>query len=167
MQCGVAEVKTRRLIPTLALSFLIGFLFGGFAKYAYESNTFKPYGWNSDPVVVNCYGEDFRELQLVRAVEYWALLGYNISFYEMSPTDFVCKQENLEGFIVLRKAPNNKLDTSTLATTTRATRALTIVSAEILFQPGAHNLTNIIEHELGHAFGFGHVDIEGHFQKLH
>ena len=146
----------------IAISFVIGFSFGSFFKVAYEAIVFDAYAWDSPPIILNCYGEDFEELQLVRAIEYWALRGHEIAFYEMSPSDSACKEDSLRGFIVLKKTPRNKMDGSSLAVTRRSTQGTKIINATIHFNPGAHNLTNIIEHELGHAFGYGHIDIEGH-----
>ena len=43
--------------------------------------------------------------------------------------------------------------------------------AEIVYSPGSFELTLINEHELGHALGFTHIEIEGHimypiFEKM-
>ena len=37
-----------------------------------------------------------------------------------------------------------------------------IVSAVIEFDVGTYRIDNVFEHELGHALGYGHVEIEGH-----
>ena len=147
----------------LISTFVFGFLFGLGIKLYYESTMFKAYEWRSkNPVVVNCYGQDFSELQFIRAIEYWALRGYNIGFYEHNPPESVCQLEKLEGFIILRKAGRTELDASTLASTTRRTSGTSLLSAEIVYRPGSFNLDLINEHELGHALGFSHLEIEGH-----
>ena len=68
----------------------------------------------------------------------------------------------IHGFIVLRKAGRFEFDGHTLANTRRRTSGLIIKSVEIRYRPGSHNLDLINEHELGHAFGYAHVEIEGH-----
>ena len=40
-----------------------------------------------------------------------------------------------------------------------------IAAAVIYFKPGTFKLTNVVEHELGHALGFGHVEVEGHLMN--
>ena len=49
-----------------------------------------------------------------------------------------------------------------MANTRRMTSNLIIKAVEIRYKPGSQNLTLINEHELGHAFGYAHVEIEGH-----
>ena len=155
--------KVLRQIPFIILAFAFGFMLTPSIKWIYESTTLKPYDWNSEPIILNCYGKDFSELQLVRAVDFWAVRNHNIAFYEMKPEHSICKSsEHLDGFIILRKASRNQFEHSTLASTERRTSTFEIRSSVIWFKPGAQNLTNLIEHELGHAFGYGHVEIEDH-----
>ena len=61
----------------LFLSFALGFLFGLNFIIVYESNNFKPYGWDKPPDIVNCYGKDFSKLQMARAISYWTMRGYS------------------------------------------------------------------------------------------
>ena len=155
-------VRTRLAISVFVV-FIIGFTIGLGIKFLYETKTFKPYTWDgNDPIVLNCYGSDFSELQMIRAIDYWVVRGHNIAFYEHNPPATVCEHENLEGMIILRKGNRRVLGESTLASTTRRTTGLIIKSAVIYYQPGSFNLDLINEHELGHAFGFSHVDEVGH-----
>ena len=141
---------------------MIGFLVAPTLRLVHESMTVKPYEWQHDPVILNCYGKDFSKLQLERAISYWSSKGYSVAFYEMDPSEKICKSYHLDGFIILRKAKDKDLKSSTLAETTRLTSRTKIKSVVILFKPGTQNLTNLIEHELGHAFGFSHIEEEGH-----
>jgi hypothetical protein len=155
--------KIIRQIFFILFSFSIGFMLAPSIKWVYESSILKPYDWSSEPIIINCYGKDFSELQLLRAIDFWTVRNNNIAFYEMKPEHSICKSsEHLDGFIVLRKAARSQFKHSTLASTERRTSILEIRSAVIWFRPGAQNLSNLIEHELGHAFGYGHVEIEGH-----
>ena len=158
-----------RRLGFILLSLTLGFLTGLGIKHTYEANTFQPYAWTSPPIVINCYGEDFSKLQMVRALEYWALRGYSTAFYEHAPTPEVCENEWLEGFIMLKK--QRSLPEPTLASTKRWTSLNKMKGAVIYYKPGTFNLYLINEHELGHAFGFQHVDQPGHimhpmFQKM-
>lgn len=148
----------------LALSGLVGFSMGLGIKVAYETMTLQPYNWgNKQPVIVNCYGDDFSEAQFVRAIHYWTIRGHNIAFYEHSPPDSICEREGyIEGFIVLKKANPEKLKSSTLAITKRWTSFEIMKGAIIKYKPGTQNLLWINEHELGHALGYAHVEEEGH-----
>lgn len=153
----------RRMIFLLLSCLMVGFCIGLGIKHAYESSTFKPYEWKSLPVIANCYGENFSELQMVRAIDYWTIRGLMIGFYEHNPPDSICDSKGMvHGFIVLRKARWWELDSTALASTRRMTAGMTLVSATITYKPGAHNLDLLNEHELGHALGFAHIEEEGH-----
>jgi hypothetical protein len=147
----------------LAIAMLIvGFAVGMGIKIAYESSNFKPYDWLADdPIIINCYGSDFSEPQMMRAIEYWRVRGHNIGFYEHNPPADVCKSADLWGFIIIKKKQNG-FDDGTIATTIRRTTGLKIRSATIYYSPGSFNLDLINEHELGHAFGYGHIKIDNH-----
>ena len=148
--------------------FIIGFCIGTGIKIFYELKTFKPYAWNGDPpIILNCYGPDFSELQMIRAIDYWTVRGHNIGFYEHNPPPSVCEESNLWGFIILRKAPRSMLDDGTLASTSRKTTGIIIRSVDIYYSPGSFNLDLINEHELGHAFGYSHLVEEGHIMHPH
>ena len=166
MLCGVAMAKSKRskTLFFACLSLLVGFSAGMGIKLGYEASTFHPFSWpsNSDPIILNCYGPEFSELQLLRAIDFWATKGHGIAYYEIDPPSEVCKMESLTGFIILRKARYSELDSVTLASTTRSTTFATLINATITFNPGSQNLDLLIEHELGHAYGYGHVEIEKH-----
>jgi len=148
------------LVASVTLA--IGFVIGLGIKIAYESTRLKQYDWMSElPVVVNCYGEDFSELQMIRAIDYWTVRGHSIGFYEHNPPKGVCDHDQLLGFIMLKKKRGGFSD-GTIASTTRKTSGVKMKSATIWYSPGSFNLDLINEHELGHAFGYGHVEIDGH-----
>ena len=169
MLSGVAVMSKWRLIVLSVLIFCSGFSIGIVGKVIYENTTIKPYHWKTLPIVINCYGSDFSELQMIRAVEYWAIRGYNIGFYEHNPPESVCnnKSDWLYGMIIIRKASKFQLDHSTLASTRRYTSLNQMKGSIIYYKPGSFNLTLINEHELGHALGFTHVDIVGHIMHPH
>ena len=158
-------VKNNIIQTTLILAtcFIVGIVLGKNGLEYYESNTFKPWSWDSAPVVINCYGKEFNQAYIARGVDYWITRGEEISFVESSYIPSACKPDSIDGFIILKKASRGQLKDSTLAQTERRTSVMKgMISATIYFQPGAYKLDYIIEHELGHAFGYTHVDIEGH-----
>ena len=156
-------MKLKTLLAT-SVAFVLGLSIGITGKMVYESSVLKPWAWDQGvgPIIINCYGDDFPELHLVRAIDYWVVRGESVGFYEMNPPAQVCENDHLDGFIILRKAPRGKLSESTIAATTRRTQVFKMKSAVIWFRPGSYNLDLIIEHELGHAFGYGHLEEEGH-----
>ena len=152
-----------RILGLLFCALVVGFSIGLGIKFVYETSTIKPYKRDRPPIIANCYGDDFSEAQMVRAIHFWTIRGHQIGFYEHDPPESICKSEEMiHGFIILRKAGRFEMDVHTLANTKRMTSFFIIKAVEIRYKPGSHNLTLINEHELGHAFGYAHVDIEGH-----
>ena len=148
----------------LTVSFLAGFGVGATIKLLHEASSAKPYAWDvsTGPVIVNCYGKDFSEAQMLRAIDYWTLRGEKIGFYEHNPPASACKHKWLKGFVIIRKSKKLAYQDKTLASTRRYTSFQSIQGAVIEYKPGSQNLDLINEHELGHALGYAHVDIEGH-----
>ena len=153
-------MKTSHKIFLAFLAFVIGFSLGLNFKIMYESSTFKPYGWESPPKVVNCYGKEFSKLQMKRAMSYWEVRGYNLGEYMHNPPKEICDKEWVQGVIILRKSTG--LPTNTLASTRRYATFMVMQGAVIRYQPGSFNLDLLNEHEIGHALGFTHLDIVNH-----
>ena len=151
-------------ILALFLIFASGFGVGLGVKFVYEASRFKPYSWNvgAGPIIVNCYGKDFNKYLMTSAVEYWRIRGEKIGFYEHNPPASVCKHDWLKGFIILKKSQKLKMQSTVLANTRRYTSFDVMHGAVIQYKPGTQNLELINEHELGHALGYTHVDVEGH-----
>ncbi len=148
----------KKILP-LSVCFFIGIGIGFLLQKGYEKSTFKAWEWEGAPIIANCYGEDFNELYIIRGVDYWALRGEKIAFIEQNPSEKTCANEFLDGFILIKK---KNLDEPTLAMTERKLQIPNIRAATIYFNPGTFKLENLIEHELGHAFGYGHLEEEGH-----
>ena len=147
----------------MAAAFFCGFVAGGGMKFVYESSTFKQYDWAQDPVVVNCYGDDFDEAKIRNAVYYWNVRGYRTQRYIHKPSKEICDAPGMiAGFVILRKAGDSELEEQTLASTKRRTTGMTITAAEVLYRSGSYKLDLLSEHELGHAFGFAHIERDGH-----
>ena len=143
----------------LATCLLVGIFIGSAVMIKYEMSVFKAYSWGSDPIIANCYGGDFNELYLIQSVKYWEYYGHDVAFIEQDPPDVVCQADSIDGFIIIKK---KRQDGMTLAYTRRKVVLGEIRAATIYFNPGAYRLENVIEHELGHAFGYKHLEIEGH-----
>jgi hypothetical protein len=144
----------------IIISFSLGFLIGFLSKFTYELNTFKPYDWQEPPVIINCYGKKFSKLHIIRAIEYWTVRNHKLGGYIHRPSSYLCDNEWLEGYIILRV--DEKMSGVTLARTKRYTSLNNVVGAVISFQPDSFNLYLLNEHEIGHALGYSHVDVKGH-----
>lgn len=156
-----ALIKFFILVPM----FLIGFAIGTFIKLSHEASTFKPYTWdnnNPKPIVMNCYDGKLDEQKVLLAIDYWKSKGHEVMFYEHNPPALTCDIKWIDGMIILRKAPRGELDYATLAITKRKTSLGKIHAVQILLQPGTQDYDLLLEHELGHAFGYGHFDVKGH-----
>lgn len=141
---------------------ILGFVLGISGKLVYENSSVHAYQWKSPPIIINCYGPQFDELAMTRAIHFWTVRGYPIGFYEHEPPPGVCEHKWLHGMIILRKAPIGKLDFETLASTRRYTVLNELRGAVIYFKKGSYNLDLLNEHELGHALGMTHVKKRGH-----
>lgn len=154
-------MKNVRKMTLTLVSFIIGFAIGINFKIIYEYSTFKPYSWNdTKPLIINCYGREFSKHQMIRAISYWTIRGYHFGEYIHSPSKEMCKKEWLDGVITVRKS--HSLPDMTLASTRRYSTFKTMRGAVIRYQPGSYNLDLLNEHELGHAIGFTHLEIENH-----
>ncbi len=153
-------MKNVKLLLFVLTSFALGFSLGIFIKITYEASTLKPFSWGEPPKVINCYGKDFSKLQITRGISYWAIRGYPLGKYVHKPDPEICEQDWVEGMIILKKS--NDLPLHTLASTKRYTNLITVKGAVIHYKPGAFNLDLINEHELGHALGFTHLEVENH-----
>lgn len=143
--------------------FPFGLLIGSQVALIYEANTLKPWQWNDEPIIVNCYGPEMDIGYIRDAVEFWEPYGERAAFIIEDPLEEACKHDQLDGFILLKKAgPNYHPESSTLASTKRRVVMFELRSATIMFNPGSYRLENVFEHELGHAYGFTHIEEVGH-----
>ena len=160
MRYGDVVSKILIKLVKLVIAFCLGLFLGASLLLYYESSSHKPWSWQDPPIIANCYGEEFTHLYIVRGVDFWVLRNQQIGFILEDPPESVCKHDFLDGFILLKKGTMS--DDSTLAYTKRKVLFGEIRASTIYFGPGSFKLDLIVEHELGHAFGFNHVVREGH-----
>ena len=111
-------------------------------------------------------GDELSETYMASAMHYWSIRGHNADIYVHEPPPEYCDTDFImPGFIKMKKAKFMELDPETLASTTRQVANLQIIGAEITWRKSALKLELVYIHELGHAFGYGHVDIRNHIMQ--
>lgn len=158
----MGHLKKFSRFVALSVSLLVGFAIGTAVVFDYEMSTFKPWGWakGDDPIILNCYGDDFNEMYLTEPLKYWSEKGYNVAFVQQDVPGNLCSEDFIDGFILLKKRTYR--DGATIAVTERRVVLGRVRAATIYFNPGSYRLDYVIEHELGHAFGFTHMPEPGH-----
>lgn len=147
----------------MLIIFIVGFAVGKYFMLSYENSTFKSFYWLKDPIILNCHGEDMSLIRVKKALRYWDDMGYEYKKYVHRPDKKACDGPKLiEGYVTLRKADPDQLDFDILAFTTRRHASAEMKGATIYFKKNTEGLELLLEHELGHAYGFTHVTIPGH-----
>ena len=72
----------------LFASLCVGILVGTGLVIQYENSTIQPWQWKDPPIIINCYGDDFNELYVVRGVDYWTMRGHQFAFIEQNPEKY-------------------------------------------------------------------------------
>jgi hypothetical protein len=159
MPYGDAVVNRLQLVFVALCSSLVGFSIGNFIVRKYDSEAFHPWTWKQPPFVVNCYGEDLQEAYIVEAIHYWTIRNEKFAFIEQNPSKEVCENDFIHGFILIKK---KDLHYNVLGSTVRKVFMGNIVSSVIYFDEGTYRMDNVVIHEIGHAMGYNHVELDGH-----
>jgi hypothetical protein len=147
-----------------AMAILFGLVIGSMSGLGYfyfvEKANFRVAYWKTSPIVVDCTWGSIKASRLESALDYWSELNHKVAFVEMNPSLYVCSQDHINGFIIIKNAV---IDWPVMGETFRK-RSIDqkINSALVTLSIGAANEPRLLEHELGHAFGYGHMDKEGH-----
>ncbi|MBT6438300.1 MAG: hypothetical protein HOK72_01255 [Flavobacteriales bacterium] len=159
-------LKKSRIILGLCISLITGIIIGKLFITYYEASTIKPWGWNNPPFVLNCYGERLHPVYIEKAVEYWKDKGEKILFIQHTPIKSLCKKKYKQepGVIKIFEARDDFFNSpATLGLTSRKASIVTgMISANIYIKSGNYTIKNLLTHEMGHAFGYTHIDAPGH-----
>ena len=155
-----------KILTIAFLCFTAGVGLGKEIIHQYEGQTFKPWGWQKPPLVLNCYGERLSPNYIDKSVDYWIMKGEEILFVEHKPIKSLCKKRNIiaNGVIKIYEGKDITFDSeSTLGLTKRKASITTgMVGANIYIRSGHYTIKNLLTHEMGHALGYTHVNIRGH-----
>ena len=119
----------------------------------YEETNFE---WESKPRVIVCY-PNMPMHYLMRGLEWWAIRGYEVESVTNNPNSGLCGLSMVPNTIIIRRAEKDELDPQKMAITRRFSLGPYMVAAEVVFKEEHVHRPLIMEHELGHAFGFTHV----------
>ena len=148
------------LLAMLLIGFALGITFKLYYGYAVK----KPNKWQNPPIIVNCIGEEISEETIKRAVDFWSEKKEEVYFYQYERINSICdSKDHNSGLIVLRKETELEggLDPDILAITKVYSITNRITRSNIYFRENTYNFTLLLEHELGHSFGYTHVNIIG------
>lgn len=125
----------------------------------------KHYSWDRPPTIVMCYN-DFPMYLLYRAVDFWEMRGKEIEGIIPSGPNGLCAVDYIPNTIIVRRAQYDQLLPDQLAITRRMSDENgKMVAAVIIFKQEKLHYNLIIEHELGHALGYGHVNKHKHIMN--
>ena len=147
-------------ILQIILGLIIGLSFGYSYFHFIEMAKFRAAYWETVPILVDCTHGTLKPTRVEAAVDYWKEYNHNIAFVELNPSSKICSQDQIYGFIIIKNAV---IDWPVLGETERhGTVDRKISSALITLDAGSANEPRLLEHELGHAFGYRHMDVKGH-----
>jgi len=143
---------------------IIGIVIGGCIGYSYfhfiEMANFRAAAWKTSPVVVDCTEGVLAEKRLEAAIDYWSGFDHHVAFVERDPSAKICSNDFIYGFIIIKTIASSW---PVLGETHRnGTINRKINSARIELSEDSVNLPRLLEHELGHAFGYRHKNVKGH-----
>lgn len=145
----------------LFFCFIIGFAIGFSAKRYYYDSRFVVAKWEEAPFIVICPNSKVDSHRVSIAIDWWTKRGYEIAGYHHDEDNVICSQGRfVEGIIFIRD--KKYIKENVLAETARFMMAFDVVSAEINMPDSNRYLIRLLEHEIGHALGFGHVEEQGH-----
>ena len=151
----------------LFLAIFAGIVIGASAGlgvfYHHELTNFRVASWKYPPIVVDCTFGTLDIERINESIAYWDNLNHKVGFVELNPSSKVCMNDQIHGFIIIKNA---NLKWPIMGKTYRQGSHIGRVdSALIQLSIGNANLPKLLEHELGHAFGYKHLDIDGHIMN--
>jgi hypothetical protein len=122
--------------------------------------------WGMPPTIILCEDLPYKKSRVEKAVRFWKSLGYEIFNIADSRNFIACispSTKYIRGAIII-KLRGQEFDEEkyALTTTYRVTETSEIVGVVIQVQNFAKRIDWVLEHELGHAFGWKHHNVNGH-----
>lgn len=116
--------------------------------------------WFDPPVIVNCIDSPYKTSEVQKAVNFWEDLGVETSGV-LDGID--CYESSIAGSITI-SSTGQQISNETLGVTYSLVEPQTreIYDAEIII---FYKKDKVLEHELGHAFGYKHFERDGHIMN--
>ena len=145
-----------------SMAFIFGFSLGYLFKLNLEAGSFVVARWEKEPIVVICPDSKVSAYRVNLAVEWWGIRGYKISTYHFDDDNKICSLGRFVEGIVFIRATDQELSQGLYAVTTRKNYLEKMLAATITLPNENRNMHRLLEHEIGHALGLGHVEVDGH-----
>ena len=151
----------RKNLFVILLAGLVGFGLGFFIRMNIESNKFVLATWDSDPVVIICPDSHVTSYRVALAMEWWGIRGHDFAYYHFDKDNSICSKGFFTTGVIFIRGEGELLP-DTYAMTTRLAIAGKMKAASITLPNENKFMPRLLEHELGHALGFTHVEKPGH-----
>jgi len=151
----------RKNFLVILLAGLVGFGLAFFIRMNIESSKFVLAAWEKDPVLIICPDSHVTSYRVALAIEWWGIRGHEFAYYHFDEDNKICsKGLFITGVVFIRG--EGELLPDTYAVTTRLAVAGKMKAASITLPNENKFMPRLLEHELGHALGFTHIEKPGH-----
>ena len=151
-------------IVALFISFMLGFVPAQYLINKHYLSKFKIFYWDEDPTLIICPSSNYKEDQVIKSLEFWKEKGHYVGIVHKDSKGEICKSKRLNGFIFIRGDVGG-VGPDSYAVTRRHTDRAKLVFAELQVPNSNIDMPLLLEHELGHAFGFTHLNDNGHIMN--
>ena len=151
----------RKNFLVILLAGLVGFGLAFFIRMNIESSKFVLAAWEKDPVLIICPDSHVTSYRVALAIEWWGIRGQDFAYYHFDEDNKICsKGLFITGVVFIRG--EGELLPDTYAVTTRLAVAGKMKAVSITLPNENKYMPRLLEHELGHALGFTHIEEPGH-----
>jgi len=113
--------------------------------------------WTTSPIIEVCNSSPVKLPKVIKAAMWWKKLGYSFEDIRPQTSTGPCVTGNLNGYIIIDELISSSFKPGTTWVYVHDNDEIKWAKVKI-----TDDQNRIIEHELGHALGWAHVDIPGH-----